>query len=477
MSAALGLRGRLVAALMTMAVVALGIAALIVLSPLERRLRDQEISALTGTALTARESFADLDVSDLRANGPALGQLVHDLARRTDAQAAVVDSNGRQLVNTDPELGERFPLAMKALRNRRVLHILAGSGDDREVRLAVPVDVVGHRFAVSLRKSLSAVTGAVSVVRHAFIVAAVITVLLALALGMLIATRLVRRLRALRTTAMRVAELGPGVELHDDEAHDEVADLTRSFQVMQTRLRAQEEARRSFVASASHELRTPLQSLVFMLDMLHEDLAGETPDLAHAREEAGRARAQAERLSTLSSELLDLSRIDARVALRREPIELTGLCRSVIAEFAARAADARQSVELADGPPAWVLADPGALAQILRALLDNALRFSPTDGQVKVEPSRDKTIVVDEGPGVAPHERDVIFERFRRGREGRGGAGFGLGLAIGRELARRMDGDLQLEGEGPGARFVLTLPPAPAGPANELDRAPDTARR
>jgi signal transduction histidine kinase len=71
--------------------------------------------------------------------------------------------------------------------------------------------------------------------------------------------------------------------------------------------------------------------------------------------------------------------------------------------------------------------------------------------------------VSDHGPGVAPEERELIFKRFHRGRETGGSAGFGLGLAIGRELAERMGGELVLEqSEGPGATFTLRLPAAPA---------------
>ncbi len=479
----LGLRGRLVAALMAMALVALGIAALTVLSPLERRLRNQEISALTDTALTARATFADLDVSDLQPNGPALVQIARELTLRTDAQVAVIDSTGRVLVNTGLQPAQVLSVASRALRGGRVAQILAGSGSDREVRVAIPVDVFGHRFAVALRKSLSAVTGAVSVVRHAFLIAVVITLLLALALGSLIATRLVRRLRGLRAAAIRVAELGPGVELHADSARDEVGDLTRAFAAMQERLRAQEEARRTFVASASHELRTPLQSLLFMLDMLHDDLSHGQSDLAQAQQDALRARAQAERLSTLSAELLDLSRLDAGVALRREPVELAGLCRSVVAEFEARAAEATVSIELAALTATWAIGDPGAVAQIVRALLDNALRFSPYGGRIQVEASSATIAVDDQGPGVPRNEREQIFERFHRGQAARGAAGFGLGLAIGRELAQLMNADLHLQGHGPGARFLLSLTPArppsepPAGNGDQLSAADQIGAR
>ncbi|MBV8733714.1 MAG: HAMP domain-containing histidine kinase [Solirubrobacterales bacterium] len=345
------------------------------------------------------------------------------------------------------------------------------------MRVAVPVDVSGHRFAVTVRKGLSTVAGAVSVVRRAFALAVVITLVLALALGLLIATRLVRRLRALRTAAMRVAELGPGVELHADGGRDEVGDLTRSFATMQKQLRAQEEARRTFVASASHELRTPLQSLLFMLDMLYEDLADEAPDLAHAREDVGRARAQAERLCGLSAELLDLSRLDAGVALRRERVELVGLCRSVVAEFEGRAIEANALIELIPAPAAWVVADPSAVVQIIRGLLDNALRFTHPGGRISVTPRPGTIAVADEGPGVPTHERDLIFERFRRGQDGGGGVGFGLGLAIGRELARRMDGDLSLDRAGPGARFVLRLAPVPSSAATGRELAREASER
>jgi signal transduction histidine kinase len=102
----------------------------------------------------------------------------------------------------------------------------------------------------------------------------------------------------------------------------------------------------------------------------------------------------------------------------------------------------------------------------LRILLDNAVRVSPYGAEVKVElrngPGATLS-VCDHGPGVPPEERELIFERFQRGRETRGQAGFGLGLAIGRELAERMGGVLVLEDEeGPGARFTLRLPAAQA---------------
>src|SRR6202166_2894990 len=106
---------------------------------------------------------------------------------------------------------------------------------------------------------------------------------------------------------------------------------------MHSRLRQQEDARRAFVATASHELRTPLTSLDGMLELLADDLEREPIDLTDARERVARARQQSRRLASLASDLLDLSRIDALFALRREPVELTETARAVAAEFDSRA--------------------------------------------------------------------------------------------------------------------------------------------
>jgi signal transduction histidine kinase len=218
------------------------------------------------------------------------------------------------------------------------------------------------------------------------------------------------------------------------------------------------------VATASHELRTPLASLRLMLDSAAEQLAAPQPDLEDARDQLARAVGQTERLSRLARDLLDLSRLDARVPPRAELLELVELSRSVLAEFEPRTADSGTSIELDADGQRWAVADPGGVAQILRILLDNALRHSPpaTSVRIGVPTGGDRAAIVvsDEGPGVPPEDAGRIFERFERGAEA-AHVGFGLGLAIGRELARRMGGDLTLDPGGPGARFRLTLPPAP----------------
>jgi signal transduction histidine kinase len=278
---------------------------------------------------------------------------------------------------------------------------------------------------------------------------------------------LVRRLSRLREAALELAHGGPSVEVPVDRAHDEVGDLARTLALMQQRLQQQEEARRAFVATASHELRTPLTSLDGMLELLHDDLSDERPDLEDARALVERAHAQARRLGRLAADLLDLSRIDAQVELRSEPVELGELSRAVLAEFEVGTERGDIHSTLDDlGRAVWALGDPGSIAQILRILLDNAVRASPAGSEVRVLLKGDELVTIsvcDEGPGVHDDEREAIFERFHRGRDTAGQAGFGLGLAIGRQLAERMGGALYLEhAAAPGATFTLRLPRATA---------------
>ena len=160
---------------------------------------------------------------------------------------------------------------------------------------------------LAVRKSVDQITGAVSVVRRAFITAALAGLALSLILGIPLAATLVRRLRRLREAALELTHEGPAVEVPVDRARDEVGDLARTLAVMQQRLREQEEARRSFVATASHELRTPLTSLDGMLELLDDDLQAAQPDVEDARALLARARAQSRRLGRLAADLLDLS--------------------------------------------------------------------------------------------------------------------------------------------------------------------------
>jgi signal transduction histidine kinase len=456
----------LTAALFAVSALALAIAAVSLLVRLDALLRDDALTSLGEEARTAKSRFESLSDADSRPGSPALQRAVVELARQASAEVAIIDERGRTVVASDTGAGRRFrfPYVARAIREQRLVDGTVTEGEATEARVAIPFEAGGRRFGLGLRKSLDDFDAAQSVVERAVLPAALIALAAALLVGTALARRLVRRLAALRDTSLRLAEVGPLVEVQADDTRDEVGDLTRAFAMMQQRLRDQEQARRTFVATASHELRTPLASLRLMLHSATEELDEPQPDLQDTREQLTRAAAQTERLSKLAAELLDLSRLDAGVPLRSESVELGELARSVLAEFEPRAGRTGVSLRLSASEPQWATGDPGSVAQILRVLLDNALRHSPPAAPIDVEigtaGGHAAITVSDAGPGVAPADAERIFERFERGAHAAGDSGFGLGLAIGRELARRMGGDLSLDGGRPGARFRLWLPQA-----------------
>jgi signal transduction histidine kinase len=214
------------------------------------------------------------------------------------------------------------------------------------------------------------------------------------------------------------------------------------------------------------------------MELLDEDLR-DGADLADAQEQVESARRELRRLSVLASELLDLSRLDAAVQLRSEPVELGEIARAVAAEFSLRAAERNVDLEVVPSEePCWAKADPAACARVVRILIDHALRYAPPGKPITIIATHDRGDAVvrvsDRGPGVPVEEREHIFERFHRGKATSVEIGFGLGLAIGRELAERMGGRLELVDSAHGACFALTLPAA-SGSSRTPSPAPDSA--
>ena len=484
-----GLRWRIVGVVLVTTVATLAVAALALLGPLQKQLRNSELRTLRATVAGASSSFRalsqhDLDLLNVTLKGGSTGLIelaVHELEKRTGGDVSLLGYPLTLLATTDSaaEASEDpFSDAIQAFATGRPVGSFGTDGGQQTARLAYPIAIGAYRtassgrdslhtFVLTVRKPIPEVAGAVGVVRRAFATAAIAGLALTLVLGIPLAGQLVRRLGQLRQAALRLATEGPAVEVPVDRARDEVGDLARTLATMQRRLHQQEEARRSFVATASHELRTPLTSLDGMLELLGDDLRDEQPDIQDARELLERARAQSRRLGRLAADLLDLSRIDAEVTLRSEPVELGELSRAVLAEFELGTSERGIDSHLEEsGGSVWALGDPGSVARILRILLDNAVRASPAGAEIAVALQTGPAValsVSDQGPGVPDDEREQIFRRFRRGRNTSGQAGFGLGLAIGRELAERMGGELVLERTGgPGARFTLRLPAASA---------------
>ncbi len=466
---AFGLRPRLLAALLLTSAVTLAVAALALLSPLEHRLRVNGESTVLAAASTSRGEFQELRV-DPRTGEPDAEEVQTTtslLRRRSGAQVTIFDEQLNVVYSpilSDFDVPDYYVQIRRALATHKIIHVLSGD----LLVVVLPVHIGEHHYALVLLKRLQYVSSAVHAVQTAFIEAAAVGLATALLLGIGLTTTLLRRLERLRNAARELEQKGLEAPPPTDTGRDEIGELSRSFASMQAQLRRQEAARRSFVATASHELRTPLASLDAMLELLEDDLDSDSLDLSDARQRTIQARQQSRRLSRLATDLLDLSRLDAEIELRSEPLELSELARAVIAEFELRAAEQHVHLQTKPAPePCWANADPGAVAQIVRILLDNALRVTQSGSNIEVKTLPDQhwpqIQVRDHGPGVPVAERELIFERFSRGSNTGENAGFGLGLAIGRELATRMGGTLRLLDEAaspPGACFALRLPVA-----------------
>lgn len=465
----IGLRPRLLAALLATSLVTLGAAAAVLLPPLRNQLRDESRRA-TLSAIDAQVNALNEALTPEPPDCARLEPLVFALGEQTNADVYVVDVTAVADAETSmvcpglEEIDARSDLAVQRA-------LTDGVGDDfihdDELEIVRPFRNGDAPEALVVHKPLSDVAGAVDEVYNAFSKAAVIGLAAALVLGLVLAGALVRRLERLRRAALRVTTEGAGAPGPDDEGRDEIGDLARSFAQMQRSLVRQEEARRAFVATASHELRTPLTSLSGMLELIDEDLTEGRLDLTDAHEQIVAARRELRRLNNLAAELLDLSRLDAGVELRSEPVELGELTRAIASEFEQRARERGVGLEVVPPiGPCWAKGDPGAIARILRILVDNALRFSPERDAIRIAAhySGERAVidVSDHGPGVPESEHELIFQRFQRGSRTGGEGGFGLGLAIGRELATRLGGTLELrESSGQGATFVCALPLEP----------------
>ncbi len=441
----------------------------VVVPQLEQNLKVQRLDNLQDEARDAKPAL-EAPLLGGRQPSPA-----HEFARRiraaedaTDAQVTVRDWQRQRSKDRNPgfypvdesnELGVPFDevLAREAIVTR---HMQRGYGTfrDEEVGLiAQKIKSPGRRARVAVySRDFEDVQTTVAFVRDRVLIASAGALLIALLGGFLVAARLGRRVGRLERGARHVAR-GRFMDPLPVRSRDEIGQLTETFNQMQEQLRRVDVARKEFIATASHELRTPIFSLGGFVELLQdEDLDEDT-----RREFLETMSEQVERLQKLSVDLLDLSRLDSgSVELHTEPVDLAELTRSVAGEFHPRLAEHGTELVLdipAEGPAASC--DRERVAQIVRILLDNALRHTPDGTDVTVSASRyngaAELTVADTGPGLPAGARSKVFERFFTGDAARGA---GLGLAIARELAERMDGRLVLSSENGSTAFTLELP-------------------
>jgi signal transduction histidine kinase len=350
------------------------------------------------------------------------------------------------------------PIALRAVLSGKVERgrITDASGDFAEV--AVPVD---EEIVLLFRASLADSLSTVRLVQRRLLLATGFALALALVLGLTAAGMLAHRLRRLESAAERIAA-GDFDAPIVDRGDDEIGQLALGFDRMRVRLAQLDNARKEFVANASHELRTPLFSIGGFLELLtDEDLDEET-----RREFLTTMQGQVERLTRLSANLLDLSRVDAgQLALAEEAVDLAHVARTIVSELEPVVAASSHTLDVEADAEVWALGDPERVIQIARALAVNALVHTPPGTPIVIRARRRdgpaELSVEDAGPGIPPEHQEAVFDRFYRV-EGGMASGSGLGLSIARELARLMKGSVRLQSR-PGRTIVaLELPAAEA---------------
>jgi two-component system OmpR family sensor kinase len=401
--------------------------------------------------------------SDFREVADAsLGQLP-----RAGFAAQLLTGSGRVMVQTGvPPNSQARPLvghlAITQALTGRAVYTTASLGGTRYRVLVIPfrngADPQELVVATSLAKSEHAIRNLLV----ALLAAGAVGLVLAAGSGWWLARRALQPVARMTEEAGLIGAGGGLTErIQVPKAADELGRLAETLNGMLARLERAVTQQRRFVADVSHELRTPLTVMHSEIDvsLASDELAG------NARTVLESTREETQRMTSIVENLLTLARIDEKeLHLIRRPCDLRELAEATARELEPIAGQRGVTIRLT-GSRGPVEADPERLKQVVRNLLDNAIRYSPHGGTVSVEVTNHNAqvqlTVRDEGPGIAPAELEHVFERFYRGDPSRppGGGGSGLGLAICREIAEAHGGGMSATSKlGRGSMFYLTLP-------------------
>jgi signal transduction histidine kinase len=273
--------------------------------------------------------------------------------------------------------------------------------------------------------------------------------------------------RALRPVA-RMTQTAQSITISQDltrriemPAHqDELGRLAKTFNEMLESIEAASSAQQRFVSDASHELRAPLTAIQGNLELLSRHRSMPETEREEALAEVTR---EANRLSRLVADLLALARADAGVPLKHRLLDLDEVVLDAYHE--ARQLSQGQTLTLEPFETTQVIGDEDRLKQLVLILLDNALKYTPTNGQVTLglqrEASGSKITIRDTGVGIKPEDLPHVFERFYRAdpARGRDPGGTGLGLPIARWIVEQHGGKITLESQtGQGTLASIYLP-------------------
>lgn len=294
------------------------------------------------------------------------------------------------------------------------------------------------------------------------LIGAVLAALVALAVAIPLARRVVRPLSRITAAARRLGDGDATARVDDHDAPGELGTLAVTFDEMADRLQAHETTRRNVAADVAHELRTPLTLLQGSCEEVIDGIA--PPDLerfVQLHDDVLRLRRLVDDLGTLAD--ADAAATEPR--LHHVRCDLADVAAQVT-DSLAPLLDAHQHTLDRHLEPVDVNGDPLRLAQVVANLLTNAIKFTPPGGHIHLDvgPVNDGTqallTVSDDGPGIAPADRPHVLERFYRAEPTRHVAGSGIGLAVVHQLVHAHGGTITIDDTATGATLVVTLPAA-----------------
>jgi len=294
------------------------------------------------------------------------------------------------------------------------------------------------------------------------VIAYVVTLILASLGGIFLAGRALSPINKLTQMARRISAEDLGQRLNLQLADDEVGRLASTFNEMITRLDNSFRRQKQFTADASHEIRTPLTVMKGQIDVA---LQREREPEAY-RQVLQAVNEHVDRLIRLTGGLLTLTRADAgQIPLKFESFKLADAVTGAVEQVTLMAAQRDVQLHIVPGPAVNLRADEDLFLQLLLNLLDNAIKHTPSGGQVTVgwhlDGQQVELRVRDTGTGIPEEHLPHVFDRFYRVDKARGRAegGAGLGLAISRWIVEAHGGSISVESiEGEGSTFTVRLP-------------------
>jgi len=480
----------------------------IMLAVLQRYYINQEIDYLTQNAASMSQIVADAQSKGIP--GEALEQILTGFAFFSNTQIHLFDSDGEILLDTglpqerttlsfdpfsdvsnapmgfgfsieaappiksDENLGEIIGLSDTM---GEVIVIGGGSANFPGWLIDTPVDqaqiqpipdtsqtrspqVVQHPFynqdgnllgTIQLSNGPAYGTEIVRSVAWGWAISALASVLLAAFAGMWVSRRFSTPLENLTRTTAQMASGNLSARV-DISSQDEFGLLANSFNQMAENIEGKVATLRRFVADAAHELHTPLTALRINLEIIDD-------------KHVPRALEKVEQMSALTRNLLSLSQLEAfESVIKIDDVDLAALLQDLAEPYASRAEQAELgfNLEITDGP-VKIKGEAAQLGTLIHNLLDNAIKFTPAGGQVKIKLNKQddavQLTVTDTGIGIPKDDLPHLFSRFHRGRNASAYPGNGLGLAIVRNIADQHNASITVESNTNGTEFVVEFTP------------------